>query len=271
MNKTLAIALCLVCLATGSLSPLLASETKSEESSAGRGLYLGSQRTWFFVSFLPEGDQAETLGLEFETYLDTRKYSVKNISYFEVNDYPRPIPGQPPGAIFPQLEVRAGVNDLLTAFWISKKHEHHKTHHWGFGPAFQLPTATVDSLGSGKWSAGPTFDYEYSKGNWFAGIIALNLWSFAGDSDRKGINYFMGKPFAVYSFSDKWDFIYMPYGISIYWDKPSGEDVYFPVGGGFQRHLNKKMNFSCQLFNNVLRPTEGTEWDLRFMFEFVLN
>ena len=102
-------------------------------------------------------------------------------------------------------------------------------------------------------------------------IIALNLWSFAGDSDRKGINYFMGKPFAVYSFNDKWDFLYMPYGISIYWDKPSGENIYFPVGGGFQRHLNERMNFSMQLFNNVLRPTQGTEWDLRFMFEFVLD
>ena len=28
---------------------------------------------------------------------------------------------------------------------------------WGLGPVFQFPTATDDELGSGKWSAGPTF------------------------------------------------------------------------------------------------------------------
>lgn len=268
MMKTLWIYCCVI----GALVlPQFAAASESEDSAQGRGLYLGEQRNWFFVSFLPEGDQAETLGIEFETYLDTKKYSIKNISYFEVNDYPRPIPGQPPGAIFPGLEVKAGINDLLSAFWISKKHEHHRTHHLAWGAAFQFPTASTDSLGSGKWSAGPSVDYEYDKGNWFAGLIALNLWSFAGDSDRKSVNYLMVKPFAVYSINEKWDLLYMPYGISVYWDKPSGEDVYFPVGGGFQRHLNKKMNFSMQFFNNVLRPSEGTEWDLRFMFEFVLD
>ncbi len=258
-------------LVAGLVSPSWGSETEAETTESGRGLYLGSQRTWFFFSYLPEDDWGETLGIEFESYFDTKKYSVKNISYFERLDYPRPIPGQPPGAIFPELEVATGFNDLLTGFWISKKHEHHKTHHWAWGPAFQLPTASSDSIGSGKWAAGPTFDYEYDKGNWFAGIIVIQLWSFAGDADRKDFSYMMGKPFAVYSFNEKWDFLYMPYGIKIMWDKPSGEDVYFPVGGGIQRKLKKNRNFSFQVFNNVLRPTEGTEWDVRFMFEFVLN
>jgi hypothetical protein len=256
---------------TATAPSLDASTEEAGESTAGKGLYLGSQRSWFFISFLPENDEAETLGLEFESYLDTSKYSAKNISYLEVADYPRPIPGQPPGNVFPGIEVKTGISDLLTAFWVSKKGKHHGKHHLAWGAALQLPTASSETLGSGKWSGGPSFDYEYTSGRLFAGVIVLHLWSFAGDSDRKEVNYTMAKPFVVYAINDKWDALYMPYGISVYWNKPSGEDIYFPLGGGFQRHLGKSMNFSVQFFKNVLRPTKGTEYDLRFMLEFVLE
>lgn len=265
----LLVAICILMIAPA--PPLDASTEETDESTTGKGLYLGSQRSWFFVSFLPEHDQAETLGLEFESYLDTRKYSVKNIAYLEVADYPRPIPGQPPGNIFPGLDVKTGISDLLMGFWVSKKGKHHGKHHLAWGAALQLPTASSDTLGSGKWSAGPSFDYEYTSGRLFAGVIVLHLWSVAGDSDRKEVNYTMAKPFVVYAINDKWDALYMPYGISAYWNKPSGEDIYFPVGGGFQRHLGKSVNISLQFFKNVLRPTKGTEYDLRFMLEFVLE
>ena len=70
-------------------TPFVASEAGGEPD----GLYLGSQRTWFFISFLDDdGDDASTLGVEFESYFDSEKYTVKNISYFERNDFPRPIP-----------------------------------------------------------------------------------------------------------------------------------------------------------------------------------
>ena len=236
------------------------------------GFRIGAWRNWFFVSFLPEGTEAESLGLETESYFPLGSYEVKNISYLEGADYPRPIPGQPPGNVSPGLEIEAGINDLLTAFWFSKKGNHHGKHHFSLGFAAQLPTASTDMLGSGKWSIGPSFDYEYESGRLFAGAIALQLWSFAGDNDRKDVNYLMVKPFAVYKLNPDWDAIYMPYGITVYWDKPSGEDAYVPLGGGFQRHFmwgKQKMNFSTQFFNNVIRPTKGTEYDLRFMLEFV--
>jgi hypothetical protein len=236
------------------------------------GFRVGALRNWFFFSFLPEGDEAETLGLETESYFPLGSYEVKNISYLEVADYPRPIPGQPPGNASPGFDVDTGINDLLSAFWFSKKGKHHGKHHFSWGFAAQFPTATSDDLGSGKWSIGPSFDYEYESGRLFAGVIALQLWSFAGDADRKEVNYLMAKPFAVYQLNTDWDAIYMPYGVTVYWDKPSGEDAYVPLGGGFQRHFmwgSQKMNFSTQFFKNVIRPTKGTEYDLRFMLEFV--
>jgi hypothetical protein len=252
-----------------------AMENSPSDTSLGTendGFRVAALRNWFFFSFLPEGDVAETLGLETESYFSLGNYDIKNISYLEIADYPRPIPGQPPGNVSPGTEVDTGINDLLSAFWISRKNAHHGNHHFSLGVAAQFPTASNESLGSGKWSAGPSFDYEYESGRLFAGVIVLQLWSFAGDSDRKKVNFLMAKPFAVYKLNTDWDLIYMPYGISVYWDKPSGEDAYVPLGGGLQRHFkwgSQKMNFSLQYFNNVIRPTKGTEHDLRFMLEFV--
>ena len=234
---------------------------------------LGSQRTWPFISFLvDEGDDASTLGLEFESYLTVGGFQMKNISYFEVNQYPRVIPGQPPGnTTQPGAGAANGINDLLTAFWFSKAGDHHEGHHIAPGVAFQFPTAADETLGSGKFSLGPSVDYEYERGALFAGAIALQVWSAAGDEDRKDVNMLMIKPFIVYSITSLWDLIYMPYGVTVYWNKEPGEKVYLPLGGGAQRHVqlgSVEMNLGAQLFRNVIRPSKGTVWDLRFLIEF---
>ena len=251
-----------------------AQEAESEErESDSTGFRLGSQRTWLFRSFLQDkGDDADILGLEFESYLSLGNYEIKNISYFEVADYPRAVPGHPVGNPEPGIEPATGINDLLTAFWFSKKGPHHGKHHFAPGVAMQLPTGTADSLGGGKWSIGPSFDYEYESGRLFAGAIALQIWSFAGDAERKDVNMLMIKPFVVFSLTEKWDLLYMPYGISVYWNKASGEKVYLPLGGGAQRHFqlgSVQMNLGAQLFKYVVRPTKGTVYDLRFLVEFV--
>ena len=175
-----------------------------------------------------------------------------------------------PGNESPGTVADDGINDLLTAFWISKK-GHHGKHHFSPGLAAQFPTASSDVLGSGKWSLGPSFDYEYESGRWFAGAIALQVWSVAGESDRKDVNMLMIKPFAYYSLSEEWDLMYVPYGIQVYWNKPSGEKVYLPIGGGAQRHFqvgSAQMNLGLAYYYNVVRPTKGTVSDLRFLVEF---
>jgi len=84
----------------------------------------------------------------------------------------------------------------------------------------------------------------------------------------------MIKPFVVFNVVKRFDLIYMPYGVSVYWNKPAGEKVYLPLGGGaqYQIPLGKKttLNLGAQFFKNVIRPTKGTVYDLRFLVEFVL-
>ncbi len=242
-----------------------------KEDSKPVDFQVGSIRNWLFVSFLKdEGDDASTYGAEFENYLTLGGMKIKNISYFEVDRYPRNVPGQPPGNPEPDTVAADGINDLLAGFWFSKKSGHHGKHHFAPGLALQFPTASDSTLGSEKWSMGPSIDYEFSSGRLFAGAIALQLWSFAGNPERKDVSMLMIKPFVYYSITPNWDLTYVPYGVSVYWNKPEGEKVYFPLGGGIQRGIrlgSVQMNLGGQLFKNVVRPTKGTVYDLRFLVE----
>jgi len=261
-------------LLVGGTDDLLWAEEGHREGDASSpsGVHLSRYANWLFRSFLQdETDDATTLGLEFETKLSLEKLEIKNISYFELAQYDRGVPGQPPGNPVPGTASADGITDLLTAFWFSKKGQHHGKHHIAPGVAAQFPTASADTLGSGKWSIGPSFDYEYESGRLFAGAIALQVWSFAGDADRKEVSMLMVKPFVYYTLNEKWDLTYVPYGYTVYWNKPSGERVYLPVGGGAQRHFSLgsvQMNLGLQFFHNVVRPTNGTVNDLRFLVEF---
>ena len=251
---------------------ILAQEEHTDEEEQSFVEYrLASWGNWIFRSFLQdESDDATTWGLEFASYLSMGSFEIKNIAYIEVAEYPRTIPGQPPGNHEPSLEAVNGIGDLITGFWISKRGKHHEGHHIAPGIGLQIPTASDETLGSGKWSIGPSFDYEYESGDLFAGAIAIQLWSFAGASDRKDVNMLLVKPFLYYEFADNWSLVYVPYGISVYWNKPSGENVYIPLGGGVQRSFQLGsigLNVSAQFFNNVVRPSKGTVNDLRFLFE----
>jgi hypothetical protein len=260
---------------SGAIMPAEAQEPHDEAAQEAEAsvFRVGSWRNWIFRSFLQdETDDANTLGLELESYFTFGSTQIKNIAYVEVADHPRAIPGQPQGNPLPEIGSATGISDLLTGFWISKQGGHHGKHHFAPGIAFQFPTATSETLGSGKWSVGPSLDYEYESGDLFAGAIALQIWSFAGDEDRKDVSMLMIKPFVYYTLSERWDLMYVPYGISVYWNKPSGEQVYFPIGGGgqYKTHLGSLgMNLGAQLFYNVVRPTKGTVWDLRFVVEVV--
>ena len=57
---------------------------------------------------------------------------------------------------------------------------------WGVGPVLQLPTATNDALGQGKWGAGPTAGLQWSGTQWTFGALINNIWSFAGDANPTG-------------------------------------------------------------------------------------
>jgi len=95
-----------------------------------------------------------------------------------------------------------GLNDLQASFFITPRSA--DVWIWGAGPIFQLPTATSDALGTGRWSAGPTAALVYAKGPWFNGLLTYHLMSFGGNRARGSVNQTYVEPEVSYNFESGW-------------------------------------------------------------------
>jgi len=69
---------------------------------------------------------------------------------------------------------------------------------WGVGAVVVADSASDKTLGSGKWSAGPTGVALKQEGPWTYGILSNYLSSFAGDSDRTYVSNLYIQPFLAY-------------------------------------------------------------------------
>jgi hypothetical protein len=87
------------------------------------------------------------------------------------------------------------VSDILTSFFFSPKAGGII---WGVGPAVSLPSTSVPTLGTGKWSAGPTAVVLKQTGPWTVGALWNQIWSFAGSDARNDVNRMFLQPFLAY-------------------------------------------------------------------------
>lgn len=143
---------------------------------------------------------------------------------------------------------------------------------WGAGPILQFPTATGDQLGSGKWSGGPTVVGLYMTGPWVVGVLANNLWSFAGESGRESVNQFLAQPFINYNLPQGWYIGSSPI-ITANWKADKAGDVWtVPFGtvvGKIIRIGKLPLNVQAAGFYNVVKPTVGPDWTLRLQVQFL--
>jgi len=91
-----------------------------------------------------------------------------------------------------------GLSDVLASFFLSPK-EGGIT--WGVGPVISLPSTATPTLGTEKWSAGPTAVVLKQAGPWTMGALWNQVWSFSGNSDRSDVNQMFLQPFAAYQAS----------------------------------------------------------------------
>jgi hypothetical protein len=144
---------------------------------------------------------------------------------------------------------------------------------WGAGPVFQFPTATDEILGTGKWTVGPSGVGLLMEGPWVAGLLAQNVWSYAGDSDRKDVNAFLAQPFINYNFEKGWYLTFSPI-ITANWKADKGSDVWtVPLGLGFGKifRIGKlPFNGNISAFYNVAKPEVGPDWTLRVQLALLL-
>jgi hypothetical protein len=106
-----------------------------------------------------------------------------------------PIIGQPP--LVEGGEGASGIGDVLTSFFFSPKST--EPFIWGVGPVISIPSTSEATLGSGKWSAGPTAVVLKQSGGFTYGVLFNQVWSMGGATGRSDVSQLFLQPFLAYT------------------------------------------------------------------------
>lgn len=93
-----------------------------------------------------------------------------------------------------------GLGDIVTTAFFSPARPGKLI--WGVGPAFLLPSATSNALGTEKFGIGPSVVALGQPGNWTVGMLFNHIWSTSGANDRSDVNQTFVQPFANYNLGD---------------------------------------------------------------------
>jgi hypothetical protein len=162
-----------------------------------------------------------------------------------------------------------GLGDINPQFYFSPKTSSNIT--WGVGPTFLLPTATSEVLRQEKWGIGPAAVIVVTAKKFVFGVVANNIWSVAGDSDRPNVSQLTFQPFINYNMKDGWYLVSAPI-LTANWENSEGNQWTVPLGGGFGRIFaidKQKVNAQLQVYWNTVKPDNGPDWTLRAQFQFL--
>jgi hypothetical protein len=159
----------------------------------------------------------------------------------------------------------SGLGDITQSLFFSPKAPTAGGWIWGVGPAFLLPTASEDALGTEQWAIGPTaVVLKQTEDGWTYGALTNYLVSVAGDDDRADVDALFLQPFlakalgrgrtATINFESTYDFERTGWTVPLNLmysqvTKVGGQLVSFAVGG--RAYLE--------------RPTGGPDWGVRFV------
>ncbi|HVT09245.1 MAG TPA: neuromedin U [Polyangia bacterium] len=165
----------------------------------------------------------------------------------------------------------SGVGDLNPTFFFSPAHPGKLI--WGAGPAFVLPTATQQAVGTGKWSAGPSAVVLMQPDPWTIGVLASQVWSFAGPTNRSDVSLLTVQYFVSYNLAHAWYLTSSPI-LTFNWKAPSSDEWLVPFGGGIGKifKLGKlPLNGAVQAFYNVHSSDATTlaRWQARVQLTFL--
>jgi hypothetical protein len=160
-----------------------------------------------------------------------------------------------------------GLGDINQSFFFSPKDT---VGGWivGFGPLFLYPTASIEALGSEKWSAGPTGVALKQDNGFTYGMLFYHIWSFAGNDKRADVSATYLQPFVSYttktytSFSVNTESTYD--WESDQWTVPINVSVsqMLKLGG---QPLSLQLGY-CYYAET---PDNGPDWGLRFTITFL--
>ncbi|NME72806.1 hypothetical protein [Flammeovirga aprica] len=169
------------------------------------------------------------------------------------------------------LNPQFGITDLNYSFFFAPKNVGKLA--WGIGPSIDMPTATSEMLGTGKWSAGASLALVYQTNGWTFDMIFRQTVSFAGDQNRNDVNTFVGQTLIAKSLGKGWMINTFP-TIVANWNAEKGQQWTVPVGGGISKLVfmgKLPVNLGVQYYNNVVKPDHVGQHELRLMTTFVFK
>ncbi len=135
-----------------------------------------------------------------------------------------------------------------------------------------LDSASDDRLGTGKYSFGPTAVALKEEGKWSYGGLVTQLWSFAGDSNRRNVNLTQVQPILSYRIDPKYSLSYLGI-IQSNWDESRSDQRWTVSLGVGLSILTKPQGFvpiSYIVGVNVIRPDTTGDWFIRVQVNFIL-
>jgi len=164
--------------------------------------------------------------------------------------------------------ISSGLSDIsFTAFYVPSG----SATMWGVGPILEFPTGGSER-GSEKWSAGVSGVVLAQPGAWTLGLLANNVWSYAGADDRDAVNKGLLQYFVVYQLGHGWYLNSAPI-ITVDWQAESGQQWKVPVGGGGGKLMfwgKLPVNLQTQAYTFVEKPDGGPDWQLRVQVQILL-
>ena len=144
---------------------------------------------------------------------------------------------------------------------------------WGAGTVFQIPSATNDLLGQGKWGAGPAGGLIWYGEQWSIGALINNTWSFAGDHSRPAVNQMELEPQITYNFKSNPDrYITFAPTITANWKASGGERWTVPLTLGIGQLVkvgSQSINLQATAYFNVIKPADAANWTMELQIQFL--
>jgi len=162
------------------------------------------------------------------------------------------------------------LSDVTSSFYFSPDNQ--SIFQWGVGPMFLFPAAKDQTLGTGKWGAGPTVALFIEPGKWTLGVQFSDVRSFAGDRNRPDVHYASLQYHATYNLSKGWYVTSAPQ-TSADWTAPREDRWLMPVGLGVGKantFVKRQMSFELDGYYNIVHPSTRPypKWVIALQFTF---
>ena len=134
------------------------------------------------------------------------------------------------------------------------------------------PNSSAITLRRTQKSVGPSVVVLAQPTPWTLGLLANNVWSFAGDDDRPDVNRGLAQYFIVRQLGDGWYVNSAPI-ITWNWEADSDDRWTVPFGAGAGKLFflgALPINTQVGAYYNVVKPDIGPDWQLRIQVQTIV-